>query len=208
MTTERTADGRRFFTLGFVLSAACTWLIAEWYTIANDVLGLGVVYDTRPAWLVVVMEALGWLPWAVLALLAIIRARRGPVVRPLAYALGAATPYVLLVGWVLGGPSVSDRWHRTAFDPAGWRQNDGARTDWPARLRMVDDLLARRTLIGLRADSLDRLLGPREETAYFRDWDRVYWLGPERGLIRIDSEWLGIRFSADGTVTEVRILRD
>jgi hypothetical protein len=35
----------------------------------------------------------------------------------------------------------------------------------------------------------------------------VYWLGPERGFISIDSEWLGIKFK-DNVVIEVEILRD
>ena len=73
---------------------------------------------------------------------------------------------------------------------------------------MVDDLLAHHSLVGIGTDRLERLLGPRDSTAYFRDWDYVYWLGPERGLIRIDSEWLAIRIGPNGLVSERRILRD
>ncbi len=36
----------------------------------------------------------------------------------------------------------------------------------------------------------------------------VYWLGPERGLIRIDSEWLVLRLDEGGVVREFRIVRD
>jgi hypothetical protein len=36
----------------------------------------------------------------------------------------------------------------------------------------------------------------------------VYWLGPERGFIRIDSEWLVLRLDQSDIVREVRIVRD
>ena len=59
----------------------------------------------------------------------------------------------------------------------------------------------------LRAE-IESLLGPADETSYFRRWDFVYWLGPERGFIRIDSEWLVLRFDAEDRVSEFRLVRD
>jgi hypothetical protein len=52
------------------------------------------------------------------------------------------------------------------------------------------------------------LLGTPPPTAYFRDYQFVYWLGPERGFMSIDSEWLAIRFDRNGKVMEARIVRD
>jgi hypothetical protein len=98
------------------------------------------------------------------------------------------------------------REHR--FSPAAWQQRGGVRTLWPDRLRMVDNLLERRLLDGLARDSVARLLGPADSTDYFREYDLVYWLGPERGFIRIDSEWLVVRFGPNGRVSEYRIVRD
>jgi hypothetical protein len=89
-----------------------------------------------------------------------------------------------------------------------WRRNAAPDPSWPARLTMVDHLLARHPLRGLSRDSVERLLGPRDSTAYWQDWDLVYWPGPERGLFRIDSEWLVARFGPDGRVSEYRIVRD
>lgn len=52
------------------------------------------------------------------------------------------------------------------------------------------------------------ILGPDTENAYFKEIDNmVYYLGPERGLISIDSEWLVIEFD-NNTVVDYHIKRD
>jgi len=107
------------------------------------------------------------------------------------------------------GPMVEDRWHRRDFDPAAWQANVASESPlWPARLTMVDDLLAGHELVGQSQYAVEQLLGPGDDTAYHRSWDLVYWLGPERGLFRIDSEWLVLRLDDRRTVTEVSIVRD
>lgn len=52
------------------------------------------------------------------------------------------------------------------------------------------------------------LLGEPDTTDYFADFDMVYWLGPERSFISIDSEWLVLRLGEDGRVTERRVVSD
>ena len=52
------------------------------------------------------------------------------------------------------------------------------------------------------------LLGEPTTTDYFKDYDLVYWLGPERGLISIDSEWLVIRLDSLGRVSDFRLVTD
>jgi hypothetical protein len=52
------------------------------------------------------------------------------------------------------------------------------------------------------------LLGEPRRTRYFRQYDLVYWLGPERGMISIDSEWLVLRLDKRGRVTEERLVTD
>ena len=118
-----------------------------------------------------------------------------------------ASPYVVL-GGTLVWRSLSERAARRAFEPVAWRSPARIASRDPMRLRMVDDLLARRLLDGRTRDEVRALLGPADSTPYFRDWDFVYWLGPERGYLSIDSEWLGVRFDADGRVLETRLLRD
>jgi hypothetical protein len=52
------------------------------------------------------------------------------------------------------------------------------------------------------------ILGEPDKTEYFRDWDMVYWLGPERGFMSIDSEWLVFRLDGQQKVTDYKIVRD
>ena len=80
---------------------------------------------------------------------------------------------------------------------------------------MVDDLLADHSPIGRPVAEIDELLGPGRQRArhglrarLLPERDRVWWLGDERGFIRIDSEWLVLRVDARATVTEARVVRD
>ncbi len=73
---------------------------------------------------------------------------------------------------------------------------------------MTDDLLRRHLLDGLTSDSVEALLGSKPKTDYFVERDYVYWLGPERGWIRIDSEWLVIDLDSTGHVAKAEIVRD
>lgn len=197
-----------FYAAGLLTTALCGWLVANWLDVASSVFGLAVSYDTRPTWLRLLMTAVTWLPLATLAVLIVVRVVKGQAARPLAFAAGAATAYLLAVGTLILGPSVDEYRNRRVFDPSAWKHNDRRDVDWPARLTMVNDLLARYPLRGLGRDSVEQLLGPRDATDYFHDWDLVYWLGPERGLFRIDSEWLVVRFGSDGRVSDYRVVRD
>ena len=120
-----------------------------------------------------------------------------------------ASPYVFLGGW-LGWESAKEVASRRRFDQEAWWRAGYSPTPGaePVRLRMVDDLLARRLIDGKTRAEVIALLGPPPETSYFRQYDLVYWLGPERSIFGIDSEWLGIRFGVDGRVKDVRLLRD
>lgn len=81
------------------------------------------------------------------------------------------------------------------------------RPDHP-RLHMADGLLNSGTLLGKSKVEIVTLLGAPTSTNYFKDADLVYWLGPERGFISIDSEWLTLRLDQKGNVREVRIVTD
>jgi hypothetical protein len=93
-----------------------------------------------------------------------------------------------------------------SFDSTAWR--DEAQIQRGVRLGMADRLIAQGTLLGKTRAEVVEMLGEPPRTGYFADWDLVYWLGPERGFISIDSEWLVLRLSADGRVTDNRIVRD
>jgi hypothetical protein len=93
---------------------------------------------------------------------------------------------------------------RRPFDTEGWR-NPQSDHD---RLRMVDDLVDNVLKVGMSAEEVEELLGPKPETSYFRRWDLVYHLGMQRSFFAIDSEWLVIRLDAEGKVTEFKIAVD
>ncbi|HKP74815.1 MAG TPA: hypothetical protein VJT67_04695 [Longimicrobiaceae bacterium] len=161
-----------------------------------------------PAWLRVLTAFAEWLPWLAMGVLAALRLAGRRSVRPIAFAGGVLVAYAASVGSLLLGPKLDDYRHRQRFEPVAWRRNAAPEPAWPARLRMVDDLMAHHRLRGLTRDSVERLLGPRDTTDIWPEWDLVYRLGPERGLFSIDDEWLVLRMDRDGRVRDYRIVRD
>src|SRR5262245_35322630 len=133
------------------------------------------------------------------------------VSKKLVFGLALACAPVVIVCGAVAFPLVSglasEYVNRLPFDPAAWKGADLADGRNPARLRMVDDLLRRHRLVGMAQAEVDELLGVPPRTGYFRDYDYVYWLGPERGFISIDSEWLVLKFE-QGRVARARIVRD
>lgn len=108
--------------------------------------------------------------------------------------------------WFFFGDSIQERWNRQRFDSVAW-QSGQSRTN-AVRIRMVDDLLRRHSFRGMTRDQVTTLVGEPDKTEYFRDWDMVYWLGPERGVMSIDSEWLVFRLDGQKKITDYRIVRD
>lgn len=91
------------------------------------------------------------------------------------------------------------------FNSVVWKQNLDSKK--PVKSRMVNDLLAKHSLVGKTKSEIEELLGIPPDTSYFEGCDYVYWLGPERGLYSIDSDWLCIKFKRD-IVIEARIRSD
>ena len=120
--------------------------------------------------------------------------------------------FAAVVGFSLGKSILdTDRFNSTAWKDS--TQVYAREAVWffvrdPVRIRMIDDLVTNHDLTGLSRDSVITLLGEPPHTAYFRDWDLVYWLGPERGFISIDSEWLVIGFDNTNKVAIYQVVRD
>ena len=118
----------------------------------------------------------------------------------------------LYLGWCM----VEYRWtfrESRPFDPHVWRTE----TDPPPdvrntpRLQMVDELLASERLLGSTRSEVRALLGEAEVRGDFSSWQRSwvrYYLGPERSLMSIDSEWLTIGFDEEGRVEAARLTTD
>jgi hypothetical protein len=127
---------------------------------------------------------------------------------------GTATTFAFLGVAVgpFGCSELVERWNRTDFDSAAWKATDFRFSADAVRIRMVDDLLRSHDFAGMTRERVLSLLGPDDRegfgAGYFPDWDLVYWLGPERGWIRIDSEWLVLRLGPDDRVVEHRLVTD
>jgi len=80
------------------------------------------------------------------------------------------------------------------------------------RLEMADDLIARNTLYGMGKKKVLSMLGePDKKDVQWSETEHfglLYWLGPERGFMSADSEWLGIVFDKRGKVSHYRLVRD
>lgn len=108
--------------------------------------------------------------------------------------------------WFLFGDSIRERWNRQRFDSVAW-QSGQSRAN-AVRIRMVDDLLRRHSFRGMAREQVVAIVGEPDKTEYFSDWDMVYWLGPERGFMGVDSEWLVFRLDGQKKVSDYRIVRD
>lgn len=104
--------------------------------------------------------------------------------------LALSVVVLLAVSLVVGVLVIRER-HR--FSREKWLEEPENRT------RIVDDLLAEYPLVGMTGEEVLALLGDHDnEAGYFQQEDRlVYWLGPERGLMSIDSEWLILDFAGE-----------
>ncbi|UJA77648.1 outer membrane protein assembly factor BamE, partial [Bacillus cereus] len=77
------------------------------------------------------------------------------------------------------------------------------------RVHMVDDLLQKYKLIGKSNEEITKLLGAPTETRNGENGvSTSYYLGTERGFIRIDSEQLVVQFDRDGKVLEYKVHTD
>ena len=187
-----------YFALGFLITAAVFWL--PLYLVAT--------VKNPPRWISIVMWIPQAVPWLAVIAILLVRAARGPAIHAGSFIGGVLLHWVLVASFLMFGDVAADHWHRRRFDAAEWRRNDQSNPSWPTRLTMVDDLLKRHDLHGLTRDSVEKLLGPRDNTTSWPEWDLVYYLGPERGLIRIDSETLVLKLGPDGRVRDYRIARD
>ena len=113
--------------------------------------------------------------------------------------------FVLAAVALIGGQSWYMLLPGRHFDPSRWKNSA---TPASVRLRMADDLVENKKLIGLTRQEVVARLGGPPKTEYFENFDLVYYLGPERGFMSIDSEWLVVKFGPDGRVERAAIAND
>jgi hypothetical protein len=106
----------------------------------------------------------------------------------------------LCLGWVVW----VYRYPGRAFEPIAWK--DPNRAEQGVRLSMADRIVAWNSLGGKTREEVLDLLG--QPASGGTGGELTYYLGPERGFISIDSEWLSLKFGPDGRVVRSYIWRD
>lgn len=94
------------------------------------------------------------------------------------------------------------------FDSSTWKQMGQLNQASYPRLEMAEDLIRDRTLYGKTKEEVIELLGKPSDDGYFKTYDLVYWLGPERGWFSVDSEWLLIQLDDSERVIKYELGRD
>ncbi|AKU11267.1 hypothetical protein AzCIB_1362 [Azoarcus sp. CIB] len=95
------------------------------------------------------------------------------------------------------------------FDRDIWMSHGAEHVKPYPRRFMADGFLQDATLKGLTTAQVTEMLGDPGNHGYFKDYDLVYWLGPERMSVGIDSEWLAITIAKKtGRVEDYRIVMD
>lgn len=92
------------------------------------------------------------------------------------------------------------------FDEATWKSEAAYDEPFPRR-RMFDDLV-RRIPPGTPRARVIEMLGEPADTTKFADRGLVYWLGDERSLMSVDSEWAVIDFDDDGGLLRLERVTD
>ena len=92
-----------------------------------------------------------------------------------------------------------------AFESEGWRRQ-GASYDG-TRQAMVEDLLAKRPLLGTSEGLVVELLGEPNAAPWQSASSLIYRLGPEPGPFSIDNEWLILDLES-GHVSRVSVATD
>ena len=193
-----------FFTVAAVFSIFCVLTQIMWMENAPS-----KNYYQRPWW----FDDVERLPWVGFLAVLVLRFIKGRNIRVGFYFLGTATPTVILFVWLMFGGSVVSILHSQKFDAKTWRDQEKVEHDamWPPRLCMVDNLMSSGKLKGLTQSQVVQLLGqPHDKSFPFgaRNCDIHYHLGPERGFIRMDDEWLFITFGDSDTVNKYWLYRD
>lgn len=94
------------------------------------------------------------------------------------------------------------------FVASWWHVDFQFGTALKTRYRVADGLVSGGRLNGMTRTEVLALLGAPPETDKFRNHGLVYVLGPERGFMSIDYEWLLVDFNSAGNVSNVAVVTD
>jgi hypothetical protein len=115
--------------------------------------------------------------------------------------------------WIVGGVSIlstvatATYWYTgrsLPFDAARWHEPH----ETGIRARMAERLISEHRLLGLTQGKVVDLLGSPNAADYCHPDEFGYWLGPERGPLPLDSEWLCLQTDGGGRVVATYLRRD
>jgi hypothetical protein len=100
--------------------------------------------------------------------------------------------------------------HDIAFDLSLWQvgTRDKVNDSNAVRIRMCHDFIARQSWRGKTKQELTEWLGKSDNFPFYDEWNFNYWVGPQRGPIKVDSAWLCFRFDKNGKATEAKLKQD
>ena len=123
-------------------------------------------------------------------------------------AIAGLIVFVLFIWMSLGDSSIKKR----PFEKEVWMNGTNESQMLFPRQGMADHLIAEETLRGMGKKEVLEMLGkPAFDNIRWSDNETfalVYKLGPERGFMSVDSEWLAIQFGKDEKVTHYGIITD
>jgi hypothetical protein len=94
------------------------------------------------------------------------------------------------------------------FDHAKWVDEDNASKAPYPRQQMISSLTKTKLKPGVLMKDVTVMLGESTKTNKFTNHGLVYWIGPEKGQISIDSQWLVIDFDSDQRLKSFDIITD
>jgi len=76
------------------------------------------------------------------------------------------------------------------------------------RIKMYRDLISKKIILGKTQQEIVGMLGEPDNFPFRAPWHFNYWLGLQRGPMKMDSAWLAVRFDDQGSAVEIRMLQD
>lgn len=76
------------------------------------------------------------------------------------------------------------------------------------RIKMCRDIITKKLIVGKTKAEIVDLLGRPDNYPFKEPWGFNYWVGLQRGPMKMDSAWLAIRFDDTNHAVEVKMKQD
>jgi len=76
------------------------------------------------------------------------------------------------------------------------------------RIKMCRDIINKKLLLGKTKAEITDFLGKPDNFPFWEPWGFNYWVGLQRGPMKMDSAWLAIRFDDTHHAVEVKMKQD